>query len=511
MLPNFDDEDDPGEPKIAGTYRVEQPINNFKLRIKISQQKSPIYDLFDDPRETLDANFLEEEEYTFSWQEKVFSPFEVKYFSEEKNCITDIQKDYHKKIADDDIEGSRLYTKINEDSFYPDNSLFTRPFTSPLALKNERAMPCLRNRKPFSQRYNKKVIDEKPDDDRLCANHYFYEEREVMYILADVSPKNEEPSNSKDSENLLCTVTYDKAHKLLTVDPDFSNEGYYRIFGTGMGYDYWISHESCTPTEDDEENIIKTLKQEFQKVQNFKEFKISPKLELVPLYTFRIILNLEILSAHDFSYDSLFITYFLHLPKNWSTPRQESLAGRTQRCRMKKKTANFSYIIENCLDLDLKSLKKKNGALSWPYLLFTVASLDNWERWRIEGYGSSSLPLTSGCHNLKIHTWRQSGGFIDSLRWFFTGGINESENNFNIPDINEERKINRREEKIIPSGYIKIRANIVHQSQIFTKEGNLGKNVFDKLNSNNLMINVEDVLVQFQIARERMIRAKNFS
>lgn len=204
---------------------------------------------------------MEEEEYTFSWQEKVFSPFEVKYFSEEKNCITDLHKDYHEKISSEDIEGCRLYSKIHEDSYYPDISLLTRPFTSSLSLRNERAMPLLRNRKPFSQRYNKKVIDEKPSDERIYTNHYFYEEREVMYILADVSSKNEEPSNSKDAENLLCTVTYDRVHKLLTVDPDFSNEGYYRVFGTGMGYDYWISHESCGLTDDDEETILKTLKQ----------------------------------------------------------------------------------------------------------------------------------------------------------------------------------------------------------------------------------------------------------
>ena len=28
----IDDEDDPGEPKIAGTYRVEHPMQNFKIR-----------------------------------------------------------------------------------------------------------------------------------------------------------------------------------------------------------------------------------------------------------------------------------------------------------------------------------------------------------------------------------------------------------------------------------------------------------------------------------------------
>lgn len=82
-----------------------------------------------------------------------------------------------------------------------------------------------------------------------------------MYILADVSPTNEEASNSKDSMSLICTVTYDRVHKLLTVEPDFSNQGYYRIFGTGMGYDYWITHVSQGPSEEEQKTITKILKQ----------------------------------------------------------------------------------------------------------------------------------------------------------------------------------------------------------------------------------------------------------
>ena len=191
----------------------------------------------------------------------MFSPFEAKYNIEEKNCITDLQKKYREEILDKCIEGSRLYTQTNKDSYYPDNCLLTRQFISPLARKNERALPCLRNRKPFSQRYNKQVVDEKPPDERIFSNHYLYEEREFMYILVDVSPKNEEPSDSEDSTILLCTVTYDKVHKILTVDPDFSNEGCYRVFGTGMNYDYWIFHDSQKPSEDDKQSRLKLLKQ----------------------------------------------------------------------------------------------------------------------------------------------------------------------------------------------------------------------------------------------------------
>lgn len=65
--------------------------------------------------------------------------------------------------------------------------------------------------------------------------------------------------------------------------------------------------------------------------------------------------------------------------------------------------------------------------------------------------------------------------------------------------------------KIIPSGYVKLKANIVHQSQSFTKGSDLHRDTFEKISSGTLMSNVEDVLTQFQMARERMIRARNFS
>ena len=87
------------------------------------QQKSPLAELFENETETLDNNFLEHEEYVFSWQEKVFGPFEVKFYQEEKNCTTDKHKEYHKRIKDREIQGSRLYSYIQADVYYSQNAL----------------------------------------------------------------------------------------------------------------------------------------------------------------------------------------------------------------------------------------------------------------------------------------------------------------------------------------------------------------------------------------------------
>jgi len=76
-----------------------------------------------------------------------------------------------------------------------------------------------------------------------------------MYMMADLSRKDE-PANigSMDSETLLCSVTYDKARKLLMINPDFTigdehDECYYNVTnGYGIKFNYRIEHVSQSRT-----------------------------------------------------------------------------------------------------------------------------------------------------------------------------------------------------------------------------------------------------------------------
>lgn len=75
-----------------------------------------------------------------------------------------------------------------------------------------------------------------------------------MHIMADLSRKDEPAtSGSADSETLLCSVTYDKARKLLTISPDFTigneHERHYSVTnGHGVKFSYRIEHVSAEPT-----------------------------------------------------------------------------------------------------------------------------------------------------------------------------------------------------------------------------------------------------------------------
>lgn len=218
----------------------------YCFRVRIVQQRPLLAELLENEEDTRDSNFLEEENHIFGWQEKIFSPFEANFYREEKNCLTEYQKTYCQQINEKNIQGYLLYSYTETDSYYSDNVLLTKPFKTELAIRNETALPALQNRKPFPERYNKTVVDDKPSKTRIRANHYLYMECSTMYVMVDLSRRDKTlTSSNKDSETVLCVITYDKFHKILSVNPDFTNDYYYTIANaSGIGFNYWIEHVS---------------------------------------------------------------------------------------------------------------------------------------------------------------------------------------------------------------------------------------------------------------------------
>lgn len=205
-------------------------------------------ELFENEDETRDTNYLVEEECTFGWQEKVLSIFEADFYGDERNCRNDLSKDYHQTITEQELTGSRLYTYIARDNYLPELSAIASSFKSKLSLNNVEAVIGVKNRKPFGERYNRAVVDDCPSDTRVRMNHYLYRERESMHVLADLTSKDETSRNARDAEALLVTVTYDKALKSLTVEPDFTDQEFYTVEANGMLYDYWVVHASREQT-----------------------------------------------------------------------------------------------------------------------------------------------------------------------------------------------------------------------------------------------------------------------
>ncbi|XP_019695962.1 Meckel syndrome type 1 protein [Harpegnathos saltator] len=503
--------------KTAAIYRVNEPMDNLKIRVRVVQQRSLLAEFLEEfEGETRDSNYLVEEDRIFGWQEKVFSSFEIDFYADGKNCLTDYQRDYHRRIRDNngELRTGRLYSYTENDSYYFDKELLTEPYRSYLSTKNQTALPTLRNRKPFRERYNKSVVDTATEE-RIRSSHYLYTAYTVMYIMVDLS-RHDEPTvgSNRDSETLLCTVTYNKMCKLLTISPDFisDDDEHYDVTNSyGIKYNYWIEHVSKEQTSPELQRQHKDMRREAQQLA-YKEAEIYKDLQFAPANLSTVFLSLDIVSAHGFSYDGLFINYFIDLPQHWSTKQKERLVGRTQKCLLDNKSACFSYCTDILLYYPSKETQESSANVSsfWPHLLFSVASLDDWTRYRIEGYAALPLPLTPGLYKFTIPTWRAKGGFIDALKRFFIGGSYELQDitYCSIPAIYEGKILDKSNLKIVSSGDIKININIAHHNRTFAKYFNYQTNNSNRINTDTLVSSVENVLEQFKAAKERMIQIR---
>lgn len=137
-------------------------------------------------------------------------------------------------------------------------------------------------------------------------------------------------------------------------------------------------------------------------------------------------------------------------------------------------------------------------------------NIDLFYRYRIEGYAALPIPMTPGRYEFTIPTWRAKGSIIDTLRRFFVGGSYELEDitYCSIPMSHEGKVLDKSNLKVVPSGDIKIYMNIIFQSGAHTKYSNYQRDDSNKMNTDMLMNNVENVLEQFKAAKERMIRIK---
>lgn len=231
---------------VTATGELNQPRQRTNRKVKIVQQRPLLAELLENEGDTRDSNFLEEEDRIFGWQEKVFSPFEVSFYSEETNCLTECQKVYYRQIKERSIEGSQLYTHTQNDSYYLGDELLTKRYKTKLAIKNQTALPALQNRKPFPERHNKTVVDDVPDETRIRTNHYLYMERSTMYVMVDLSQRDKVlTSTDEDTEVVLLAITYNGLNKILTVDPDFTDDHCYTITNSsGIRFNYWLEHVS---------------------------------------------------------------------------------------------------------------------------------------------------------------------------------------------------------------------------------------------------------------------------
>nr|XP_057942989.1 Meckel syndrome type 1 protein isoform X1 [Doryrhamphus excisus] len=431
-----------------------------------------------------------EEQVVVGWQEKLFSQYEMELFQNEAACQTPLDRQYHKEVtALNKAKGrqnNRIFTYTDYDrytNYHPlqqlqqGNDLLTTTKSRPTFLAERMASVRHRrqDRRTMDSSFPKsKIINWEPSEDFMRSSHEMNSVMQTMHIMADLGPPGK--LGQKENECLLFTVKTD-GNGTIIVKPDF-NKGKepYRITTEGTNKEVWrltvdnVSAPMKTEEKEREKHLYKDL---LVRHKDFPNSLVGQDFEMPPPGILRYLINGEIVSAKGFEYDNLYIDYIMELPNNWSSLPMQSHSGVTHTSRTKALGKdNVAYF---CYPFTFEAFymtekESEESVPHWPVLYFKVLSLDDWQRYRTEGYGYLLFPDTAGKHTQTCHTWRPvQTGTASAMRRFFIGGSPELEDHsyVRIPGHFKGERLSRLGFSTESSGSVTFNLHCIQQSKAF--------------------------------------------
>ncbi|XP_077150631.1 tectonic-like complex member MKS1 [Ranitomeya variabilis] len=534
---------DPGE----AVYRSRDPIKNLKIRVKL-QRASPVSALVQRVQEqqqeggrgdialrTLSSNTGtggyragDDEEVVISWQEKLFSAFEYELYKNDSACCTPLDRQYHQDILSSERRGGRKNTRIFTYTDYDRytnleehcQSVTTSEQEAPTFLADR--MANVRRRRQDKRSMDgvgirNRLVTWKPSEEFVKMNHIINTPVQTMYIMADLGPIGK--LGLKENEHVLCTIRVD-SNGVITLKPDVTGtKGPYRLEVETHKRELWrysVQHVSESVQQEEQEREEILYRDLYGRHKEYLNNLVGSDFEMPPTGALRLFINGEIVSAHGYEYDNLYVHFFMELPKHWSSPAFQELSGVTQSCRSKaherENVAHFCHPFS--FEMFLSEEVESEDVPQWPVLYFEVLSLDFWQRYRVEGYGSVVLPQTPGMHNITAQTWRPvEQGTVSELRRFFIGGSPELEDMTyaRIPGTFQGERLSRFGFRTETTGRVVFRFHSIHQSRSFLDRNSLRKrmqSVLDRLGGSSQQSSILNVLDAFQRARRRMQQAR---
>ncbi|KAK6636598.1 hypothetical protein RUM43_010260 [Polyplax serrata] len=505
-------------------YRCIDPIENFKIRVTLK----PVKNLFI-PFPQFDVNygaggipFFEEdsqqqevEEYTFCWQEKVFSQSEIKKMKDSSSAMKKCYEKYHKNVLinkDQQNYPQKLFSYVEVDNYQQDNK------NSSKISKKKISRSTVNRDKNFKHGNipKAKIVN-------YCPSHEFKGEsdgsndkyNQKMFIMIDLGPCN----SNEENHEVLCVLQYNTGNKLLEITPSFSlSDKPYIIGGNSEdnrnSYYYWLVHASSDISSNCLRKEIGLMTKVLNHQEELKNLLIGTEFTAgQPNYLYVTLLG-DIISGENFEYNHLHVNYYIKLPTGWECTSASSLSGATQTgSENSQGVTHFSHPFEFNLFTDLQSFEDYSA--SSPEIIFEVVSVDKFSRYRNEGYCYVHVPIKPGMYEYSLQCWRPVNKTIRSqLERFFIGGGPELEDVSYAGLSNAEKieLINRFGFETVPSGKINFKMSLLHQSETFKRKFT-GETIADKENNGRsetdaLLCSINTVLEAFRKARERMLEAK---
>ncbi|XP_075627545.1 tectonic-like complex member MKS1 isoform X3 [Balearica regulorum gibbericeps] len=450
----------------------------------------------------------EEEEAEVGWQEKLFSQFEVDLYQNESACQTPLDRQYHKEILKLEKAGGRknyrIFTYIDHDRFTNLEEHCQKVTDSDhevpsyLAERMANVRRRRQDRRPIeASSLKSKIITWEPSEEFIKNNHVINTPVQTMYIMGDLGPYGK--LGHREYEHVLCTIKVD-GNGVITVKPDFTGtKGAYRIELDGEKREVWkytIENASVQVQPEEEEREQRVFRDLYSRHKEYLSGLVGSEFETTLPGTLRLFVNGEI---------------------EWSSPAFQQLSGVTQTCATK--TVGWDNVAYFCYPFTLEMFftqgdESEDSLPQWPVLYFEVLSLDFWQRYRVEGYGSLVLPVSPGLHTLTIPTWRPVElGTVAELRRFFIGGSPELEDitYVRIPSTFKGERLSRFGFRTETTGSVTFRLHCLQQSRAFLETSALRQrmqSVLDRLGGFSQQSSVYNVLEAFQRARRRMQEAR---
>ncbi|XP_068923525.1 tectonic-like complex member MKS1 isoform X2 [Petaurus breviceps papuanus] len=479
-------------------YRSRDPVRNLRLRVHLqrittsslllcqssSQMTNDSVDLTTFKLQTsaggLRRDEDDEEEVVVSWQEKLFSQFEVDLYQNESACQTPLDHQYHQEILNLEASGGRknhrIFTYTDSDRYTNLEEHCQKMTTSDTEVPSflvER-MANVRRRQDRrgleSNVHKSRIITWEPSEEFIRSNHVINTPLQTMYIMADLGPYGK--LGQRNYEQVLCTLKVD-SNGVLTVKPDFTdNKGPYRIVMEGEKQELWkytLNNVSSPAQREEEEREQRVFKDLYGRHKEYLSSLVGSDFEMAIPGSLRLFVNGEVVSAQGYEYDNLYVHFFVELP---------------------------------------------NYFPQWPVLYLEVISLDFWQRYRVEGYGSIVLPLAPGSHTIKASTWRpMESGTLAELRRFFIGGSLELEDMLyvRIPGNFKGSRLSRFGFRTETTGSVTFRFHCLHQSRAFLKSSFTREkmhSLLERMEGAHQQSSVFNVLEAFQRARRQMQEAR---
>ncbi|XP_041350207.1 Meckel syndrome type 1 protein-like [Gigantopelta aegis] len=539
---------DLGDPDVGTVfYRTNDPIENLKIKVDLKRvttaaivpptgpQQDGTVELQD--MQSAYPQIYEPESLVVEWQQKVFSQKEIETYRHDNPDFNVIERKYHEEITillKNETPTNRLFTYVDHDSFSYMDSLYmtTSPKEKPshLAVKlsevrQRRFGGRQKREREYSNIPKSNVIEPKPSKEFLLKNHLVPPPLQVMYIMADLSPKGSPPS--PDNEYVLCEIVL-QAPGVLSINPDFNCGRVPYIVETtshsndcgGEIFEYTIDHKSKRQNSQEKDKEVKMYREVYNRHKDFLQACIGHDFEIPMPNVLRLVVYGEIESTKGFESESLYLNFFVDLPKHWYVGSHQQMAWVTQTCYTKiednEDVAHFSYPFSFELFYRNDSVRddNKEDMPHFPVIMIEVLSLDSWNRFCTEGYTYMQIPTKPGVSKHTINCWRPVGNsVVDRLRRFFIGGSPELEDptyTF-VPSTFEGSNLSRFGFRTESTGTVSLRLNVLMQSRQFLEmkvnKRNVG-NLLENMGITAMNVNIGNVLEAFKKARLKMLGAR---